>query len=63
MNAFYEHHQIALPCTMHVSTASAEDLTACGRKWIDHFFTAQERDFLGCEDRFYFKQLEYCDYE
>jgi hypothetical protein len=25
------------------------------------FFTAQERDFLGCDHRFYFKQLEFCD--
>jgi hypothetical protein len=43
---------------------TAQDLIACGRKWIDRlvpFFTPQERDFLGCEHRFYFKQLEYCD--
>ena len=43
---------------------TAQDLIACGRKWIDRlvpFFTAQERDFLGCEHRFFFKQLEYCD--
>jgi hypothetical protein len=43
---------------------TAQDLIACGRKWIDRlvpFFTAQERDFLGCDHRFYFKQLEFCD--
>jgi len=43
---------------------TAQDLKACGRKWIDRlvpFFTAQERDFLGCGHRFYFKELEYCD--
>lgn len=43
---------------------TAEDLTTCGRKWIDRlvpFFTGHERDDLGCEHRFYFKQVEYCD--
>jgi len=43
---------------------TAQDLIACDRKWIDRlvpFFTSQERDFLGCDHRFYFKQLEYCD--
>ena len=45
-------------------TLTAQDLTACGRKWIDRlvpFFTEEERNFLGCEHRFYFKQMEYCD--
>ena len=43
---------------------TAQDLTACGRKWIDRlvpFFSAHERNDLGCEHRFYFKQLEFCD--
>ena len=43
---------------------TAQDLMACGRKWVDRlvpFFTPQERDFLGCEHRFYFKQVEFCD--
>jgi len=43
---------------------TAQDLMAVGRKWIDRlvpFFTAEERDRLGCEHRFFFKQVEYCD--
>jgi len=43
---------------------TSQDLTACGRKWIDRlvpFFSQQERNFLGCDHRFYFKQMEYCD--
>jgi hypothetical protein len=45
-------------------TLTAQDLTACGRKWIHRlvpFFTEEERNVLGCEHRFYFKQMEYCD--
>jgi hypothetical protein len=43
---------------------TAQDLTACGRKWVDRlvpFFTPDERESLGCEHRFYFKQVEFCD--
>lgn len=43
---------------------TAQDLTACGRKWADRlvpFFTTHERENLGCEHRFYFKQVEFCD--
>jgi hypothetical protein len=39
-------------------------LIACGRKWGDRlvpFFTAQERNELGCQHQFYFKQVEFCD--
>src|SRR5450759_4566659 len=45
-------------------TFTAEDLIACGRKWIDRlvpFFSKQERRYLGCDHQFYFKQVEYCD--
>ena len=43
---------------------TAQDLIAVGRKWVDRlvpFFTAEERDLLGCEHRFYFRQVEFCD--
>lgn len=43
---------------------TAQDLTSCGRKWIDRlvpFFSAHERNDLGCEHRLYFKQVEFCD--
>ena len=43
---------------------TAQDLITCGRKWIDllvPYFTAQERNELGCDHRFYFKQVEFCD--
>jgi hypothetical protein len=54
------------PATLQsiADSLTTQDLTACGRKWIDRlvpFFTDLERNVLGCEHRFYFKQVEYCD--
>lgn len=54
------------PATLQTiaDSLTAQDLTNCGRKWIDRlapFFTAWERNELGCAHRLYIKQLEFCD--
>jgi hypothetical protein len=45
-------------------TLTAEDLSACGRKWLTRFtpfFTERERRQAGCQHRLFFSQVEYCD--
>ena len=43
---------------------TAQDLLTCGHKWLAYFtpfFSGKERRHMGCQQRLFFAQVEYCD--